>query len=120
VPADRRSPDPAASLPPHTRLGPYEILEAIGAGGMSEVYRVRDTRLDCLVALKVLPARIAGNSNACARFDQLRGLILDSRTDVFSFGLVVHQMATGRRAFGGTGHFGAAAFSSFRFPIFAN
>ena len=37
-----------------TRLGPYEILDAIGAGGMGEVYRGRDTRLDRIVAIKVL------------------------------------------------------------------
>jgi serine/threonine protein kinase len=38
------------------RLGPYEILSAIGAGGMGEVYRARDTRLNRTVAIKVLPA----------------------------------------------------------------
>ena len=41
-----------------TRIGPYEILSAIGAGGMGEVYRARDTRLDRDVAVKTLPASI--------------------------------------------------------------
>jgi len=42
-----------------TRLGPYEILSAIGAGGMGEVYRAKDTRLDRTVAIKVLPAHLS-------------------------------------------------------------
>jgi serine/threonine protein kinase len=42
-------------LSPATRLGPYEILSAIGAGGMGEVYRAKDTRLDRIVAIKILP-----------------------------------------------------------------
>ena len=41
------------------RLGPYEMLSAIGAGGMSEVYRAKDTRLDRTVAIKVLPPHLA-------------------------------------------------------------
>ena len=43
------------ALAPGTRLGPYEIAAQIGAGGMGEVYRARDTRLNRDVALKVLP-----------------------------------------------------------------
>ena len=51
------------SLSPGDRLGAFEILGLLGAGGMGEVYRARDTRLDRLVALKVLPARAASDPN---------------------------------------------------------
>jgi serine/threonine protein kinase/Tol biopolymer transport system component len=53
-----------------TRLGPYEILSPIGAGGMGEVYRARDTRLQRDVAIKVLPERLAENEQALARFER--------------------------------------------------
>jgi len=51
------------------RLGPYEILSPIGAGGMGEVYRARDVRLDRQVALKLLPARLAGDPDYAARLE---------------------------------------------------
>jgi serine/threonine protein kinase len=53
-----------------TRLGPYEILAAIGAGGMGEVYRGRDTRLDRTVAIKVLPDAVARDAERLARFER--------------------------------------------------
>jgi serine/threonine protein kinase/Tol biopolymer transport system component len=53
-----------------TRLGPYEILAPIGAGGMGEVYRARDTRLARDVALKVLPAAFASDPERVRRFEQ--------------------------------------------------
>ena len=53
-----------------TRLGPYEIAAALGAGGMGEVYRARDTRLDRDVAVKVLPQAIANDSGRLRRFEQ--------------------------------------------------
>lgn len=58
------------SLTPGTRLGPYEIAAAIGAGGMGEVFRARDTRLARDVAVKVLPARLAQDEEALARFER--------------------------------------------------
>jgi len=50
------------------RLGPYEIDVAIGAGGMGEVYRARDTRLDRVVAIKILPAAVSNEPERKARF----------------------------------------------------
>jgi len=52
------------------KLGPYEILEQIGKGGMGEVYLAQDTRLGRTVAIKVLPAEFAGDSERLARFEQ--------------------------------------------------
>ncbi len=52
------------------RLGPYEILSAIGAGGMGEVYRAKDTRLDRDVAIKILPAHVAERDGLRERFDR--------------------------------------------------
>jgi eukaryotic-like serine/threonine-protein kinase len=53
-----------------TRLGPYEILSALGAGGMGEVYRARDTKLNRDVALKVLPPAFTADADRVARFER--------------------------------------------------
>ena len=53
-----------------TRLGPYEILSSIGAGGMGEVYKARDTRLERTVAIKILPTHLSSNTQARERFDR--------------------------------------------------
>jgi serine/threonine-protein kinase len=58
------------SLTPGARLGSYEIIASLGAGGMGEVYRARDMRLDRHVAIKVLPESIAGAADRLARFDR--------------------------------------------------
>ena len=57
-------------LSPGARLGPYEIVAAIGAGGMGEVYKARDTRLDRQVAIKTLTAAVASSSDARQRFER--------------------------------------------------
>src|ERR1700761_5021823 len=54
----------------NSRLGRYEILSRIGAGGMGEVYRARDTKLGRDVAIKVLPAAFAQNGERMARFER--------------------------------------------------
>jgi len=55
---------------PGRRLGPYEILSGIGVGGMGEVYKARDTRLDRIVAIKVLPTHLAGRAELRERFER--------------------------------------------------
>src|SRR5262249_57174032 len=58
------------SLGPGTRLGPYEIHSAVGAGGMGEVYRARDTNLGRDVAIKLLPEAFAQDPDRVARFER--------------------------------------------------
>ncbi|MBI2151049.1 MAG: serine/threonine protein kinase, partial [Acidobacteria bacterium] len=57
-------------LPAHLKLGPYEILAQIGAGGMGEVYRARDTRLERTVAIKVLPSHLSKDPQLKQRFER--------------------------------------------------
>ncbi|MBZ5571368.1 MAG: serine/threonine-protein kinase [Acidobacteriia bacterium] len=58
------------SLTAGSKLGPYEIVGPLGAGGMGEVYRARDTRLDRTVAIKVLPVQLQSDADLKARFDR--------------------------------------------------
>nr|MDP9322271.1 serine/threonine protein kinase [Acidobacteriota bacterium] len=58
------------TLAPGARFGPYEILSAIGAGGMGEVYKGKDTRLDRTVAIKILPADLATDPQFRERFER--------------------------------------------------
>jgi serine/threonine protein kinase len=61
------------------KLGPFEILAPIGAGGMGEVYKARDTRLDRTVAVKVLPEHIDKREDLRARFErEARGCVVES------------------------------------------
>ena len=58
------------SLASGTRLGPYEILSPLGAGGMGEVYKARDPKLDRFVAIKVLPPSLAESRELLSRFER--------------------------------------------------
>jgi serine/threonine protein kinase len=58
------------ALAPGSRLGAYEVLSALGVGGMGEVYRARDTKLNRDVALKVLPDSFATDPERLARFQR--------------------------------------------------
>jgi len=61
---------PIMALSPGIRLGPYEILALLGTGGMGEVYRARDTRLERTVALKILPAELSNDPVRKQRFER--------------------------------------------------
>src|SRR5262245_52037361 len=58
------------ALSPSTRLGPYEIVTPVGTGGMGEVYKAKDTRLDRIVAIKTLPSQIAAAPELRDRFER--------------------------------------------------
>src|SRR6201987_1725165 len=75
-----------------TRLGPYEIQSPLGAGGMGEVYRARDTRLDRTVAVKILPSHLSENLEAKQRFDrEARAISSLNHSSIFTLYDVGHQ-----------------------------
>jgi serine/threonine protein kinase len=57
-------------LPAGKKLGPYEVLAPLGAGGMGEVYRARDSRLDRIVAIKILPPELSNDADRVSRFER--------------------------------------------------
>src|SRR5262249_5727732 len=79
------------ALGPGTRLGPYEILSSLGAGGMGEVYRARDTKLGRDVAIKILPAALAADPAARTRFEReaqaVAALSHPNILGIFDFGI---------------------------------
>jgi WD40 repeat protein len=78
-------------LNPGTKLGPYEIQSPIGAGGMGEVYRARDSRLDRIVAIKVLPSSFAADPDRLQRFErEARSVAALSHPNI----LAVHDIGT--------------------------
>jgi eukaryotic-like serine/threonine-protein kinase len=77
---------------PETRFGPYELVSFIGAGGMGEVYKARDTRLDRIVAVKVLSAQVAASSEMRQRFDrEARAISALNHPNICSLYDVGHQ-----------------------------
>ena len=84
-----------------TRLGPYEVLSALGAGGMGEVYRARDSRLNRDVALKVLSSEVAADSSRRQRFEiEARAVAALSHPNIVSVydvgdGYIVSELVEG-------------------------
>ena len=65
------------TLAPGARLGPYQVVGPLGAGGMGEVYRATDTKLNRAVAIKVLPAAFAAEPERLARFEREAKLLAE-------------------------------------------
>ena len=81
------------TLQPGERLGPLQVVAALGSGGMGEVYRARDTRLDRDVAVKVLPDELSGNTERLTRLErEARSLASLSHPNVaVVYGLEEHE-----------------------------
>ena len=93
-------------LVPGTKLGPYEIVSPLGAGGMGEVYRARDTRLERTVAIKILPEQVSKDPLRKQRFEReaktISSLNLSSETansPQMENGLLTPRMKPGSRKF---------------------
>ncbi len=83
------------ALEPGARLGPYQIVGPAGAGGMGEVYRARDTRLDRTVAIKVLPPDLTNDSAARQRFErEARAVAALSHPHICTLHDIGHQDGT--------------------------
>src|ERR1017187_566245 len=81
------------TLPAGARLGPYEILSSIGAGGMGEVYKAHDPRLDRTVAIKILPESFASDTDRLRRFEiEAKAAGALNHPNI----LVVHDIGTGQ------------------------
>src|SRR5688572_5467390 len=86
------------TITPGTRLGPYEVLAPLGAGGMGEVYRARDTKLNRDVAIKVLPAAFALDANRLARFTREAQVLasLNHPNIAGIYGIETHSTGSGQ------------------------
>ena len=84
-----------------TKLGPYEILSPIGAGGMGEVYRAKDTKLDREVAIKVLPDTMTRDPERVARFEREAKVLasLNHPNIAAIYGFEDHRLETGATHF---------------------
>jgi serine/threonine protein kinase len=90
---------PVSRFAPQTRLGPYEIVAPLGAGGMGEVYRARDTRLDREVAIKLLPPALAADEQFRARFErEARSVSALNHPHICTLYDVGHAVLDGRTA----------------------
>src|SRR4051812_49338364 len=83
------------ALAPGTRIGPYEIVALLGAGGMGEVYRARDPRLGRDIALKVLPDVVAAHPERLARFErEARAVAALNHPNIVTIHSIEHDGAT--------------------------